>query len=236
MKRLKPIGITSLILLVGFLIIYFGATPEPQYQGRVLTDWLKDAETAQRTLADPDHPERDPAWLNCQKAVRQMGTNVIPFLLNDLLAEASKIKPRLDAWASGPIFSSFIKRRWQNQIHQFVNADQQKVMERRILAMHGFALLQQEAKSVEPILIRQTKDKQRDKRFWGYVAFVCLRPPKEIFIPVARSLLKDSDKEIRDTAAQTFIALYPQEARENDVYVLFPEFRPDQPNQVRISP
>ena len=236
MKRLKPIGITSLILLVGFLIIYFGATPEPQYQGRVLTDWLKDAETAQRTLADPDHPERDPAWLNCQNAVRQMGTNVIPFLLNSLLAQESKIRPLLDAWTSGPIFSSVIKRRWQDQIHQFANTDQQKVIERHILALNGFALLQQDAKSAEPILIKLTKDKQREKRFWGYVAFACMRPPKEIFIPVALPLLKDSDKEIRDTAAQTFIALYPQEAGKNDVYVLFPEFRPDQTNQVRQAP
>jgi len=73
--------IAVLALAIG-LLLYASRTNEPSYQGRALSRWLSDIEKSNDDL------EAEPAM----KAVRQMGTNAIPYLLDMMRAEDSKLK------------------------------------------------------------------------------------------------------------------------------------------------
>jgi hypothetical protein len=63
-------------------LLYASRTNEPSFQGRALSDWLTDIEKAN------DDREAEPA----KDAVRQIGTNAIPYLLGMMRAEDSKLK------------------------------------------------------------------------------------------------------------------------------------------------
>jgi len=238
MRHLKLAGLALAALLAGCLMVYFylGTAREPQYQGRSLSDWIKQAENSLTASDDPEHPERNPRWMECRIAVQHMGTNALPFLIDDLLVEKSKIKPWLSARARGPVFSSVTPKKWRNELQQLVNADQQRVLKQHLLALNGFALLARDARPVEPVLIKLAKDKNREKRFWGFCALTCTKPPKEVFMPAAALLLKDSDEGIRENAAATLQSLYPDEAEKAGVYAMFPDLKPSQTNQVIQMP
>ena len=199
MKHLRVIGVIGAILLAGLLIVFFGTAREPQYKDRTLTEWLQQAQAAWSKCADPDHPERDPAYLACKIAVNQMGTNTIPFLLDDLLATESTLKPKIAALARQPVIANVLPRTWRGALQDAVFADKGNTIQRRVQATLGFALLEANANVAEPVLLKLIKDENRDKRFWGYCAFAAAKPAKEIFVPVAIRLLKDSDEEIRNT-------------------------------------
>jgi HEAT repeat protein len=69
---------------------------EPSYQGRSLSQWLRDIENAR------EDPEAEPA----KNAVRQIGTNAIPYLLGKMRTEDSKLKTRfITLLAKAHIFS-----------------------------------------------------------------------------------------------------------------------------------
>jgi len=71
-KRLVTIVIAVLLLVGAALYLFPPSTPEPVYGGRKLSEWLPDynyATTSERHLRAED-------------AVRHIGTNALPFLLN----------------------------------------------------------------------------------------------------------------------------------------------------------
>lgn len=236
MKRFKIVAIISAIIFVGILLAYFGTEQEPQYQGRSLTDWVNQSVKCLSEKDDPEHPENNPQWLACRVAVRKMGTNVIPFLLKNLLAEQSTWEPKVDAFLKGPVFSSVTPKSWGEKLRLLLVKRHSSVIDKKAFALCGFALLERDAQLVEPVLIKLTKDPDREKRFWSFGAFVCIKPPKEIFMPVATGLLKDPDDGVRTCSAGGIIDLYPDEAEKAGVFVLFPELRSGQTNGVQVAP
>jgi hypothetical protein len=96
-------------------------------------------------------------------------------------------------------------------------------MRKHILAMYGFNLLGKDTAPVLPQLARMTSDKDRDRRFWGYVTLASTRPEKVNLVPLVNRLLKDSDSEIKRMAAETIFGFYPDEAKKLGVCELFPD-------------
>jgi hypothetical protein len=202
------------------------ANREPRYNGRTLSEWLEDAQAAYAKCSDPQHPEWDPAWAACSNAVSAMASEAIPFLLNELVARESKLKPRVADLASQKAIAAVLKRKWLGQLRQAVTDDEVNMVNRRLRATFGFALLQRKAKGAEPRLVELTNDHDRETRFWGFVGFATTLPRKEIFMPVAVRLLRDPDAGIRDVVGQCVQELYPEEAEKAGVYLQFPELRP----------
>lgn len=75
------VGLVVVLTLAAIgAVLYYSRTNEPSYQGRGLSQWLSDIENAR--------DDREPAM----NAVRQIGTNAIPYLLGMMRAEDSKLK------------------------------------------------------------------------------------------------------------------------------------------------
>jgi HEAT repeat protein len=77
---------TGLVVILALstigVLLYVSRTNEPSFQGRALSQWLEDIENAR------DDQAAEPA----NNAVRQIGTNAIPYLLEMMRAEDSQLK------------------------------------------------------------------------------------------------------------------------------------------------
>src|SRR5690349_17412541 len=83
-RRLRTITVGILLAGVLGLVIWRAARPrEPVYEGRTLSRWL-DHHVAS-TAARP--PYGTPGWKEADKALRTIGTNAIPTLLQMLRAK-----------------------------------------------------------------------------------------------------------------------------------------------------
>src|SRR5262245_21678578 len=91
-RLLKIIGAVAGIGLVGWIFTQRAIRVEPQHNGRTLTGWLEHARQLNEKLADPEHPESDPRWRECQDALRHMKADALPILLDDLQSRESKLK------------------------------------------------------------------------------------------------------------------------------------------------
>ena len=209
----KPLRMMSIVLAVAILASVTALVVsriEPHYEGRSLTKWLEQAQGAYAGCQDPEHPELEPAWQECQTAAKEMGTKSLPFLLRWTQAKDSDAKIEVIRWLNRhPSF------------HVEIHPD--PALRKHIQAMYGFNLLGTNASPALPALVEMTHDKGRDRRFWGFVSLASTRPDKEILAPVVARLLKDPDSEIKNTAAQVFFELYPEEAKRLGVCELFPE-------------
>jgi hypothetical protein len=109
------------------LLLYASRTHEPSFQGRKLGEWLADIENAH------DEREAEPA----RNAVRQIGTNAIPYLVGMMRAEDSELKKTfITLLAKAHIFSVRI-------------ADSNR---QHLLALLGFEALGSQASSAIPDL------------------------------------------------------------------------------------
>jgi hypothetical protein len=83
LRKKWRLGLVAVLALAAIgLFLYASRTNEPSFQGRKLGEWLADIENTH------DDSEAEPA----RNAVRQIGTNAIPYLLRMMRAEDSKLK------------------------------------------------------------------------------------------------------------------------------------------------
>jgi HEAT repeat protein len=90
----KRFGIVLAVLFVAFLgVIIWQAwrTPEPVYQGRALSYWLEGYDTGNDNQTHPKGPS-PPTFVEANEAIRQIGTNAVPALLQMLEQKDSKFK------------------------------------------------------------------------------------------------------------------------------------------------
>jgi HEAT repeat protein len=91
LRKKYRIGLVLVLALAAIgVVLYASRTNEPSYQGRALSQWLREIERA------PDDRETEPA----KDAVRQIGTNAIPYLLGMMRAEDSKLKETFNTLVS----------------------------------------------------------------------------------------------------------------------------------------
>jgi hypothetical protein len=109
---------------------------EPVYQGKTLTWWLSDFWPGHSPT--PDKVEQD------KLAVRQMGTNAIPILLQWISAKDGPVKRRMVMWIYG--------NRW-------VPFRLESSVDKNMLAVSGFRILgRAQAGSAIPALVKIIKD------------------------------------------------------------------------------
>src|SRR6266705_4608479 len=83
-------GFLLLVLVVGVggLVLWLRLTPqEPSYQGKPLRFWLSRAVDTGAV-----YDQTDPYAIECRKAIRSIGTNALPILLQILRAKDSTLK------------------------------------------------------------------------------------------------------------------------------------------------
>jgi hypothetical protein len=212
MKRLRLIFLLLFVLLAGMLTFSRFHNREPSYQGRSLTQWL---EEFNKTF---DDPMSDGAVLNAStNAVKQIGTNAIPFLLKKITARDGAFEKRIQ---------SLLRK--QSMIHfHFKNGN-----EEMILAFQGFVLLGKDAKSAIPALVALTKDPDVMNRCRALGSLAAIGPDKQILMPILLRLLHDQDRKARLASSTILAEVYPEEAEKAGVYTNFPFLKPASSNIV----
>jgi HEAT repeat protein len=163
------------------------ASPELFYQGRRLSAWLDEV----WYLDGGVDPEAD-------KAVRQIGTNAIPYLLelaatrdSALKAEASRVLP--EKW-----FVDYATRSAHNHFS----------------AAFGFAALGGAAKPAVPELIRLLDDKDDDIRKTAARALGSIGPEAQDAIPGLIKHLSDRNQDVCVSSAEALKSIPPRSVEE----------------------
>src|SRR5437870_5464789 len=96
-SKLRRLLLASLLLAVVMLVFYgilsFGPKL-PAYQGKTLYQWATELQQTQRNYSEPN---RWQAIQSAQAAIRAMGTNALPFVMADVMAQTT-LKDRIVAW------------------------------------------------------------------------------------------------------------------------------------------
>lgn len=77
MKRLRLIIVLALVLVFGSLAVIIYRAREPRYQGRTLSEWIKQGVSAKVNFgiegsSTNGNLETDPSWQAASHAVKQM--------------------------------------------------------------------------------------------------------------------------------------------------------------------
>src|SRR5581483_7455941 len=128
MKRIRIIVMVVAVVVIGVVAIVCFRAREPRYQGRTLSEWI---------WVGTDHIETSPEWSEANNAVKQIGTNAIPFLLEWVQAEDTPQKEKVVFWLNEHAPFHF---------HIESSAD------RRFAARMGFMMLGNESKPAWPAL------------------------------------------------------------------------------------
>ena len=158
---------------------------EPEYQGKTLSAWLKVG-----GHGDPD--EDKPAI----EAVRQIGTNAVPFLLDMVRAKDSKFKLKLTNWTYDHLHYDIL---WSSAYETHMRAE------------GGFGVLDPaDAQRAVPTLMKLMDDPDYEVRLCAFLCLVSVKldqPTKRqvlvkatAFYPKAAKYLEDFDQ--REAAAK----------------------------------
>jgi len=225
-KRVQIALAVLFVAIVGGIAWQLLREREPVYQGRPLSAWLEQYGTNQWSLGQNGELEKQ-----AETAIRQIGTNALPMLLERLRARDTRLKQVMMIWMQkqklvhfnfksanqchveavaayevlGPLASA--------QVHSLIDVlsnDSSPVV--RYGAASALGDIGPEAKLAAPALCRATKDSNptiRNNSFW---ALSRILPDPELTIPVLIAGLDDTDRTARENAA---IALgrYGQQAK-----------------------
>jgi hypothetical protein len=204
------------VMLIG-LLVCANLSNEPKYQGRYLSDWLADSTNPFGEIYDVPHLAGtgfSEKVRESQRAVRAIGTNAIPALLEMMEAKDSGLKRMwiLFTWRTG----------WLQQ----VRSD----LEKHELAKMGFIILQREAAPAVPQLIELTKSRDADLRLRALESLVLAGSSDyKALLPVLVSFGRDPDRENRERAASYVgmisSVLSAEELKQAGIYDAFPEQR-----------
>jgi hypothetical protein len=222
-RRRIALMIASVVLVLAFIVYSFWPTGPngPYYQGRALTSWLQDYANPIHNLRNVrDLRKLDSAFSrrfkDAEHAVKEIGTNALPTLLQLIQARDSGLKK----FSLGVVGN-------QSSLRDYMTSAKEK----RDMAFVGFMLLQKDALPAVPQLRVLTKNNDPDVRMR---AFDCLEviesPDSKSLVPVLVSFAHDPDPTNREKAAQymrLFIQMIsPDEAKAAGVYEAFPELKP----------
>jgi hypothetical protein len=134
MWRIRAAAVTALVLVALGAVLWMVSSPrehEPVYQGKSLTYWLSDFWPGRNPT--PEKLEQD------KLAVRQIGTNAIPVLLQWISAKDGPFKQKIIMW---------IDRHYREIFRRESSVD------KNMLAVSGFSILgRTQAGSAIPALV-----------------------------------------------------------------------------------
>jgi HEAT repeat protein len=156
-------GIWAAVLLVAitFAVAWFGR--EPSYQGRTLHAWLQNL--------DPQHP--GPKNDAANEAVRHLGRDAVPEIVNLLESRDSSLKQKFLKWLSD---------------HHVVKSPYTSVLENYPRAVHACYVIGPEAKPAIPALMALLNDHSYHQRHFGTIEAALGRIGPETIVPLIGSL------------------------------------------------
>ncbi|EEF57889.1 HEAT domain containing protein [Pedosphaera parvula Ellin514] len=188
MKKRVRIG---LAILVAALVAGFGwqllHQKEPSYQGRYLSDWLEEVWYLDGGV-DPE----------AEKAVRQIGTNAIPYLLKLAITRDSALKAKVTAILPEKWFVSYATRSAHNHFS----------------AAFGFDALGSAAEPAVPTLIGLLDDKDDDIRKTATRSLGSIGPEAQNAIPGLIRHLSDPNQDVRVCSAEALNNIPPKSVEE----------------------
>jgi hypothetical protein len=204
------------LLLAGILALLFGRRPiprEPSFEGRTLTSWLDHHVASSAAIP----PYDSPGWKKADEALRAIGTNAIPTLLEMLRA---KDPPRLvlkwSRWAEQFRWMR-IKRRSPVARHEEAKYAFQVLNTNAVGAVPGLIEIYQQnlspssqssaaqslghigraAQAALPTLIQDFTHTNQDTRFYAVSAVARIGGEPAVVIPALTSVLNDSYVNVR---------------------------------------
>jgi hypothetical protein len=210
MKRIRLISIVAVVIVFGGLAVAIFRAREPRYEGRTLTQWIKDGESAYEQFinnpnVDPLHPEIDPAWRAANHALKHMSPEAIPLLLKWVQMKDSPSTSRTIAWLDNNLSFDLIG----------------PALNRRLIAVAGFRLLGSEARPAWPALIQLTQSTAHQVRLTAFFCLTETKPDKETLVPVLLRLIHDPNVGIQFAVSHEFFDRYPQDAEAAGVKEIF---------------
>jgi hypothetical protein len=213
MTRRRVIIFSLAVLVTAVVIVYLCIPKEPRYQGRTLSQWVNDGETAfnvelRAKLPIGGYPTPpsanellagNPKWQAATNAVQHIGTNAIPWLIKWSFAKDSKLKVALAAWLQRhPAFHlQLSSNRALNDTGAF-----------------GLAMLGGQAESAWPLVVQRTFDKDVKVRETALNCLIDGEAPKELLLPVFQRLTSDPDQQFSEIVQLDFLQYLPADARE----------------------
>jgi len=189
----KLVGAGLIILLFGIIIGLAWKTAQPphsrglSYQGKPLSVWLDEAWYLDGGV-DP----------SAEKAVRQVGTNAIPYLLKLTAWRDSSLKAKVCAALPEKWFVTFAPRSVHNHF----------------AAAFGFEALGPSAKSAVPDLIILLNDKDQDIRKTAALSLGSIGPEAQDAIPDLIKHLNDLDQDVSVNSAEALKNIPPKSVGE----------------------
>jgi len=127
MTRRRKILIGAMLsVVIGLLLCWPRGPQDPKYQGKRLSQWIKEAIPDGRKNCEP-----------ACKAIRSIGSNAVPYFLSEFIRPESKSKAAFNRWAS---------------THRSINFRFTDHQDRYVTAAYGLALLAHETIPVLPTL------------------------------------------------------------------------------------
>jgi hypothetical protein len=217
-RKMALIGAGS--ALVAAVIIYLLWPAGPFYHGHSLDAWLQDCVNPFRhmnSIEDVRSGAFRERMENARKAVKAIGTNGIPHLLQLLQAKGATTKDSIS------IASQLAFRR-------FGSAWFPSAWEENTMVMAGFAILQKDAMPAEPTLIALTKDNDAGVRMRAFQALCSIEQTNyQKLVPLLVPFGHDPDPDNRQWAAVGMriflLSMTPEEAEKVGVYDAFPDLR-----------
>jgi hypothetical protein len=218
-KRIALMMASVVLVAAGLVYLFWPSGPYgPYYQGRALSSWLQDYSNPLHDLRQvQDLRELNFAqrFKDAEHAVKEIGTNAIPTLLQLLQAKDSGLKKLF--FGSGSRLT----------VRQFTTTAREK----RDMAFAGFMILQKDALPAVPQLMALTQHSDPEVRMRAFDCLVVIESPDVTpLVPVVVQFSHDPDPVNRAQAAhqmRMFIQMIsPEEAKAAGVYEAFPELKP----------
>ena len=166
---------------MGLLTFGLVLRKEPHFQGRTLTQWLVD----RPKYKNPFIVRRAPLSVEAQRAVKAIGTNAIPILLEMIQARDSAF----NTW-----LTSALNRQ------RIIGFRLQPATEQRAMAFAGFEILGEEAKAAAPALASLIKDPDFGVRYTALESLRRVTSDKNLLVPLLLEACRDSAPAIRFNA------------------------------------
>ena len=202
MRKRVYIALAILLVILAGVMAWLGLRQrEPVYQGKRLSVWL---EVLNREWK-PSHPDDRLA-----QAIRHIGTNALPVLIERLHGQDTELKRLLVAWADKHEcfrfrFKSAEERRIEaiggyqalgplarGQVPRLSDMlDHDPFLNARHAAARVLGFIGPDARMAAPALLRATKDKDSGVRTCAFFALGRIQPDTEIAIPVLVAGLDD---------------------------------------------